>query len=133
MCGSPIVPSTVATSTDSVASSGKPAPDGSSSGRDQPSPPGAVDPATSGTSEPAAKVHVLPVIAVYGPGASVVGAARSTATVVGSVIVSRVSTRNSTGVSRLNVVNSTADSAEARVSAPTCTSSQIAGTSNSTI
>jgi hypothetical protein len=45
--------------------------------------------------------------------------------------VSSVPSRKSTGVLRSNVVNSTGDSAAARVSPPTLSTSQIAGTANS--
>jgi hypothetical protein len=84
-----------------------------------------------GTAAPAGKTHVVPPSAGCGPGASSRGWS-ATLIVVGSVRVRVVSSRNSTGVAAGNRSNSTGASAAARASGPTCSSSQIAGTMNST-
>ena len=113
MCGSPIVPSTIAISTDSVDSTGWPPPSGSSSGRDQPSPPGGSARRPRARPRPRGTSRSCPPRPGTGPGRAAAARRRST-TVVGSVTVSVVPRRNCTGVSCANRVNSTGSSAAAR-------------------
>ena len=114
MCGSPIVPSTVATSTDSVASTGWPAPPASSSGRDQPAPPGGERPLDLGHvgagRERPGRARVDRVPARLEP-----RGAPSTTTVVGSLTVEpRCRAGTAPAWRAVNRVNSTGCSAAAR-------------------